>query len=170
MARVRQVALASAVLAMFAAPAASAKETGARAVAGTWQTIVPVSLTSYQPSPSDPTTGDYTGVGSTMWQGTWTGVTHYRIRGTANLVTGAGQGAIEETFIGRAGSDEVGTLIFSETYTLDATGRIKIHARITGGTGAFESSVGVASFDGIVLGVITGSGSYVGRWTPRRHR
>jgi len=56
----------------------------------------------YQPSSSDPTTGTYTGVGATLWKGTWTGVTHYTISGTANLVTGAGSGELTETFIGQA--------------------------------------------------------------------
>lgn len=139
------------------------------AVSGTWQTIVPVVIASYQPSSPDPTTGTYQGADSTLWQGTWTGVTHYAIRGTANLVSGAGSGTLQETFAGRSSGDGNGTLSFDETYTLDAAGHIVIEARIVDATGDFTGARGRLTFDGTEVGAVTGSGTYRGRWShPRR--
>lgn len=149
---------------MGLAPGAQA---GARthAVSGSWQEVVPVSMTSYTPSAGDPLTGRYQGIGSTLWQGTWTGVTHYVMQGTANLVTGAGSGTLQETFVGRSDDGGTGTLDFSETYTLADDGTLVIQARITGGSGDFARARGSVSFLGQQYGVATGNGSYSGRWT-----
>lgn len=157
--------LVSLAVTLVSAPPALAKQADRdHTVAGTWQTLVPVTLTSYQPSASDPTTGTYTGVGSTLWQGTWTGVTHYSISGTANLVTGAGSGTLTETFIGRATDAGQGTLDFTETYTLDTAGHLLIRARIIGGTGDFHNAKGAVRFEGMEIGIVTGNGTYSGRW------
>jgi hypothetical protein len=152
-------------LLVLGAPSASARP--AASVAGSWQTVVPVSETSYQPSAADPTTGTYTGVGSTVWQGTWAGVTHYAAHGTANLVTGAGSGTLQETFVGRSSDGGTGTIDFTETYVLDDGGHISIRARIVHATGDFAGSKGIVAFDGTEVGVVTGSGSYHGRWHRR---
>lgn len=132
-------------------------------VAGSWQTIVPVTLTSYQPS-SDPTTGTYAGVGTTEWQGTLTGVTHYKIHGTANLITGVGSGAIDETFIGRSVNGETGTMRFTETYVLDDAGHIRIEASLVDATGEFAGSRATLAFAGTEYGAATGNGTYSGTW------
>jgi hypothetical protein len=145
-----------------ATPPAAAQS--ATRVSGTWQTIIPASLTSYHPSAGDPTTGTYTGVGTTLWRGTWTGVTEYKIQGTANLITAAGSGTLQETFVGRAAGGGRGTLRFVETYTLDETGHVEIRCKITGGSGAFAGSRGSATFVGTELSVATGHGSYSGLW------
>lgn len=135
------------------------------AVSGTWQEIVPVSMTSYTPSAGDPLTGQYQGIGSTLWQGTWTGVTHYTMQGTANLVTGAGSGTLQETFVGRSADGGTGTLDFSESYTLTVDGTLSIQARIVGGTGDFARAHGSVAFLGHQYGVATGNGAYSGRWS-----
>lgn len=135
------------------------------AVSGTWQEVVPVSMTSYTPSAGDPLNGQYQGVGSTLWQGTWTGVTHYTMQGTANLVTGAGSGTLQETFVGRSTDGGTGTLDFSESYTVAVDGTISIQARIVGGTGDFAGARGSVDFLGHQYGVATGNGTYSGRWS-----
>lgn len=137
----------------------------AHPVSGTWQEIVPVSMTSYTPSAGDPLTGHYQGVGSTLWQGTWTGVTHYTMTGTANLVSGAGSGTLQETFAGRASDGGTGTLDFAESYTIAPDGSLSIQARIVGGTGDFAGAHGSVTFLGHQYGVATGNGTYSGRWS-----
>lgn len=137
-------------------------------VSGTWQTVVPVVLTSYKPSSPDPTTGTFSGVGSTLWQGTWTGLTHYKISGTANLITGAGSGTIQETFTGRSSDGRIGTMSFAETYSLDTTGQLSIQATITNATGELAGEHGVVAFTGKELGAIVGNGTYSGHWSRPR--
>jgi hypothetical protein len=151
---------------LLASPAASAGP--GLNVTGTWQTIVPVTMSSYTPSAADPTTGSYQGVGSTLWQGTWSGLTDYTIRGTANLVTGAGAGSITETFAGRSSDGKSGTIRFGETYALDATGHLRIRARVLDATGQFTGGHGSVTFVGTMVGIATGSGSYRGRWVQQR--
>jgi hypothetical protein len=124
-------------------------------------------MSSYTPSATDPTTGSYEGVGSTLWQGTWTGLTHYAIQGTANLVTGAGSGSLTETFVGRSSDGRRGTIRLGETYVLDAAGHLRIRARVTDATGQFIGGRGSMTFDGTMVGIATGSGTYRGRWLPR---
>lgn len=150
--------------------APTARAAAPEMASGTWQTIVPVVLTHYQPRMlTNPTRGTYTGLGSTLWQGTWTGVTHYTIGGTADLVTGAGSGTIDETFTGRSADGGTGTLHFTETYVLDASGSIIIDATIVGATGDFLGSRGQVVFTGTENGVVEGSGRYRGSWQrPRR--
>jgi len=154
-------AIALAALLLNLAPAAAQS---ASPVVGTWQTIVPATITSYQPSASDPTTGTYQGMGSTLWQGTWSGVTYYAIQGTANLVNGAGSGTLRETFVGRSSSGRTGTITFAETYVLDSGGHAEIRARVVDATGQFTGDHGSVTFVGTMLGVVTGSGIYRGTW------
>lgn len=150
------------------APPARAASHSATNVSGTWQSVVNVLFTNYQPSASDPTTGTYQGVGSTLWQGTWTGVTHYMAHGTANLITGAGSGALQETFTGRSSGGGTGTLTFNETYTLSSTGAIVIQAKIIGATDDFSGAHGDVTFTG-TDNPAEGGGSFQGRWSlPRR--
>jgi hypothetical protein len=134
-------------------------------VTGNWQTVVPVTLTSYQPSADNPTIGSYAGVGTTAWLGTWTGLTRYQIHGTANLVTGAGSGVIDETFTGGSADGKTGTMRFLETYTIDSASQIRIVARLVSGTGDFSGSKADVVFLGIEYGAATGNGTYSGTWS-----
>ena len=146
------------ILATNPAPARAAT------VAGRWQTVVPVVITSYHPSPNDLIEGTYQGVGSTAWLGTWNGVTHYTIQGKANLVTGAGSGTIDETFYGCHSERMCGTIGFVEDYALDAAGHITIRARIVDATSGFAGAKGVVEFTGTETSLVGGSGSYTGSW------
>lgn len=156
--------MAGLVLAGLASPAQA--DTTSQAVSGSWQTIVPAAITSYNPSAADPTKGTFTAIGSTLWRGDWTGVTTYTMRGDVDLVTSASSGTLEETFIGRTTRGGSGTLRLTETFTLDATGNIDIRTRILGGTGVFTASHGRVEFLGKTISIATGSGTYNGRWTP----
>jgi hypothetical protein len=82
-------------------------------------------------------------------------------------VTGAGSGTLTETVIGQAADGGKGTLDFTETYTLDTAGHILIQANIVSGTGDFQNAKGAVQFDGLELGIVTGSGTYEGRWKTR---
>lgn len=141
------------VLAMTGTAHASRPE----AVQGTWQTLVPAALTSFQPSPADPTKGRFTAVGSTAWQGTWTGVTTYTMSGTLDLISNESSGTLDETF-----RDADGTLSLTERFTVDVTGHLHITCRIVRGTGGFSGSRGRVVFDGQMVGVVSGSGTYAG--------
>jgi hypothetical protein len=146
-----------------AIPSASAQP--ASNVAGTWQAIVPILTTTYQPSPTDPTTGSYEGVGSSLWQGTWTGVTYYTSRGTLNVASGAGSGAFDETFAGRSTDGGTGTITFTWTYTVDPHGHILFWGRIIDASGDFTGARGTLTAEGTVLGAVSGNGTYHGHWS-----
>jgi hypothetical protein len=132
---------------------------------GSWVSLVPVAVTSYQPSSADPLVGTFRGVGSTLWQGTFAGITEYTIGGQVDLLTGAGSGWIHERFSGRSSGGEVGTITFDERYTLDATGHIEIRAVVSSGTGDFADASGRLTFDGTSTSVASASGSYGGSWS-----
>ncbi|GAC1611220.1 MAG: hypothetical protein NVS3B26_22650 [Mycobacteriales bacterium] len=150
-------------LAGIATPARA--EVASMSVAGTWQTLVPAAITSYNPSAADPTKGAFTAVGSTVWRGDWTGITTYTMRGTVDLVTSASTGTLEETFTGSTTSGGTGTLHLTETFTIDSTGNLNIQTRILGGTGVFARSRGRVEFLGKTISIVTGSGTYDGRWS-----
>lgn len=126
-------------------------------VQGTWQTLVPAAITSFQPSAADPTKGTFTAVGSTAWQGTWNGITTYTMSGTLDLVTNESSGVLNETFTGRPG-----TLSLTERFALDAAGHLHIACRIVSGTGQFAATRGRVVFDGQMIGIVSGSGTYSG--------
>jgi hypothetical protein len=150
----------SLVLGLGVAPAAARSVP----VGGTWQQLVNCAPTSY-----DPFTKKLTCIGSTYWQGTWTGITNYTVTGTADLLTGDAQGTIRETFRGRADDGTVGTLEFSERFWLNgAASRFHLEAKIVCGTGGFAGSKGGAAFDG-TDNLATGRGTYAGRWTRPSH-
>ena len=137
-------------------------------VAGTWQAIAPAIITSFDPSAANPTKGEFTAVGSTLWRGDWTGVTTYTMRGTVDLVTSASDGTLDETFTGRAAGRGAGTLRLTETFTLDTAGNLAICTRIVAGSGDFAGSRGRVDFVGQTISIATGSGTYQGRWTQPR--
>ena len=61
----------------------SSSGTTTSAVNGSWAQIVDCVFTHY-----DPQSGAFTCVGGSTWQGSWTGVTHYDVKGTYDLATG----------------------------------------------------------------------------------
>jgi hypothetical protein len=131
-------------------------------VGGSWAQVVNCVYTRYEPS-----TGDFSCVGSSTWEGSWTGLTHYVITGTLNPSTGDMRGTLDETFVGTWVPDRShGSLTFHERFTLDgATSVVHIDTDVLGGEGdpAFRCSSGHLTFDGLAPGQ-TGFGGYQGRW------
>jgi hypothetical protein len=136
-------------------------------VEDTWTEIVPCAPTSFEVS-SNATTC----IGSTLWTGTWTGVTTYTFDGEIDLITGAGHGTLDETFVGQDDTGRSGTLHLDETVVLVPTGvpdtaAISIDMTITGGTDDFAGARGHAVAVGIA-NLATGGGTFSGRWTCGR--
>jgi hypothetical protein len=131
-------------------------------VGGSWAQVVNCVFTRYEPS-----TGDFSCVGSSTWEGSWTGVTHYDVIGRYDAATGGMRGTLDETFIGAYVPDKSrGTLHFSERFVIDgATSVLHIDTDIVGGDGdpTFRCSGGRLTFDGIAPGA-TGFGGYQGTW------
>ncbi len=150
------ITLLAAALGAVAPAAASARTI---AVRGTWQQLINCVPTSY-----NPLTRQLTCIGSTLWQGTWNGTTHYTYQGSYDLIPGDGQGTIHELFRGKAADGTSGTLSFIEHAALNgAQGTIHIDAKIVAGTGGFAGSTGSVAFDG-TDDAATGSGTYAGTW------
>ena len=138
---------------MRAAASASPK----RAAGGDWQQIVSAAPTSY-----DPLTGAAVFDGSTVWRGTFTGITHYTARGQLDPITGDFHGTLRETFAGRASNGARGTLEFDETIDAIAS-MVKIDARIVDGSRGFAGADGRLRFEG-TANAATGGGTYSGWW------
>ena len=141
-----------------AAPKGKTKST----VGGSWVQWANCVFTSF-----DPASGDFSCVGGTTWEGSWTGVTSYEIEGNLDLATGDTRGTIDETFVGTYLPDmSTGSLRFRESFTLDgATFAVHIEAHVVEGSGdpTFECSSGRATFDGLAP-LVTGFGGYHGTW------
>lgn len=151
----------AAVLVLFAGASVDAPAVAAEPVAGQWQQVVNCLFTHY-----DPTTHAMGCEGSTLWHGTWSGITHYHVEGTYDLLTGDSSGTLHETFYGYDRAGRRGTMTFSEHYTIvGATSALHIAAQITAATGDFAGARGAATFDGSD-NLATGSGTYAGEWTP----
>jgi hypothetical protein len=131
-------------------------------IGGSWAQVVNCVFTRY-----DPSTGDFGCVGSSTWEGAWTGLTHYDATGTYNAATGDMHGTLMETFTGLYLPDKShGTLRFAERFAIDgATSVVHIEAEILGGDGdpTFRCSSGHVAFDGVAPGS-TGLGGYRGSW------
>jgi hypothetical protein len=163
---IKQHVGAAGVLACFTLLALSAPAAAARSgtVSGTFTEPAPPVLTAYNPK-----TGGFSGYGSSMWTGTWTGVTYWTIKGTVNLLTGDSSGTLDETFIGHSADGGTGTLHFLETYTVKgATGAFHDDATLVGGSGDFARSRGKVTFDGLDLPTGQGEGTYNGTWLRGR--
>ena len=133
-------------------------------VAGTWQAIA--LTTTYQPSSTDPTAGSFEGVGSELWQGTWTGVSSFTARGTANLVTGASSGTLEETLFGRSTDGGTGTMSIAWVFSIGADGHVLFRGRIVDATGDFTGARGTLVIEGTGVGGGSAfSGTYHGDWS-----
>lgn len=142
---------------------ASASET---AVRGGYLEDVPCSSAPVIDPGADPAAFPFDCVGSTTWDGSWTGQTVFTAKGVVNLFTGDASGTIDETFYGVVSASQApGTVSFHETFFLDgATNTIHIEATIIGGTDAFEGSCGTVTFDGTQLSSTVGHGGYSGTW------
>lgn len=153
------IAAAAATTLVLAAPATIARADTRHEVRGSWTSLVNCAVTSY-----DPISKRITCTGSTLWQGTWNGVTEYVLTGTYDPVTGDARGTLRETFRGSASDGSEGTLSFYETLTLDgATSQIHIDAHLVDGSGGFTGAHGEVTFDGID-NPATGNGTYAGWW------
>ena len=131
-------------------------------VGGSWAQIVNCVFTRYEPS-----TGDFSCVGGSTWEGSWTGLTHYDVTGRYDPATGDMRGSFTETFVGTYVPDKShGTLLFSERFVIEgATGVLHIDTDIVSGDGdpTFRCSGGHLTFDGLAQGE-TGFGGYRGSW------
>jgi hypothetical protein len=149
-----------AVLAAAALFGTSAGTASAEPVHGGWQSVINCIPTGY-----DPATHKLDCVGSTLWTGTWTGVTAYHILGTFDLLSGSGSGTIRETFVGTSDDGGRGTLEWVERFVVNgATQAIRINARLVDGTADFVGATGRATFVG-KSNAVTGSGTYTGHWS-----
>ncbi len=152
-------------LGLFASPA-SAHNRG-EPVDGRWFGVVPCVATTV-----DPASTHTVCTGSSTWDGTWTGVTRYAYDGTLDVVAGAGQGTIDETFTGRDADGRTGMMRFAEMVVLTPTGipdtaSVRIDATIVGGTGGFRTARGRVVFTGVV-NLAGGAGTFSGRSAPPR--
>lgn len=139
------------------------------AVRGGWVGELPCLFTSYTPSESAPTTGTFSCMSGTTWDGGWTGHTVYTAKGTIDFLTGNASGTLNETFYGvYTGDDSSGTLTFVERFRVyGATNSIHIDLKITGGTGDWAGSRGTSVFDGFQLLGVAGNGGYEATWIRR---
>lgn len=142
----------------------NAAEPAGTVVGGSWVNEVPCLFTSFEPD-----TGSFTCTGSSTWQGSWTGVTHFEAWGVTDPRTGDLRATLTETFVGSYVADRsTGSLMFTETIIVEgATGAVLIEADIVGGSGdpTFRCSSGHVSFDGFSTpaGVIA-FGGWRGIW------
>jgi hypothetical protein len=118
----------------------------------------------------DQGTGKFVCTGSSTWEGSWTGLTRFEVRGVIDQATGDIHGTIAETFTGTYLADRsTGELTFTESLTIEArTGALLIEADIVAGTGdpTFRCSRGHATFTGFALpGGAAGLGGWRGAWT-----
>jgi hypothetical protein len=159
------IALTAALITLGAAVPSVAAQPGVTSpVSGTWTQLVNCAITSYNLA-----TKQATCVGSSVWTGTWTGVTHYSFHGSLDLLAGDAQGTVDETFSGRSADGGTGTLCFHEWLTLTgATSTLYIRAALLSGTGDFTGSTGNATFTG-TDNVATGFGTYAGWWQRPVH-
>lgn len=131
------------------------------AVKGNWFNPLPCVFTSL-----DAATGTFSCTGSSVWKGTWTGVTVFNVTGTLDPATGDSWGTVEEMFVGSADDGTTGTMRFAETYTVDgATFEIYVDIDIVDATDGFAGAQGSAVFQGLYP-MAGGGGWYHGEWTP----
>lgn len=145
---------------LIALPSAAPAQAAAREpVSGNWQQLISAVPLSYNPF-----THAIDFVGSSLWTGTWTGVTYYRVKGTFDLLTGQGVGDLTETFTGCSADGGHGRLSFVEHLTVGPGGVTHIDTRLVHGTGDFAGTTGAVTFDG-TANTVSGSGTYSGWWT-----
>lgn len=161
---VRRALIATVALLIVAASPAVATA-GADPVGGAFTGAVPIIPTAWQSSPDNATTGTYEAVGTSQWQGTWTGVTTYHARATGDLNQGgAGSGTMDETFIGRSTDGGTGTIVFRWTYVFEPDGRLTFDGHIVGATGDFTGATGKVTADGVANPAYT-IGTFRGSWS-----
>jgi hypothetical protein len=135
-------------------------------VGGKWYNAGPCTPVAVVPDAKHPLYADVTCVGSSVWTGTWLGVTDFTVTGRVNLVTSATTGTLVEVFVGKAGSRR-GTMRFRETIRVDGTTRaLRIVADLVSGTGGFARARAHVVFTGIITLATNGYGTYSGTWSP----
>lgn len=136
-------------------------------VQGGWIEALPCPFTTLAPVAGHPTTVSFSCTAGTIWDGTWTGQTHFVIKGTMDLVSGDGTGTADETFVGSALADHSqGSLHFLGDWTLyGASNSYRGHEVIVDATGQFAGAKGEVTFEGMVAGLLGGHGGYRGWWS-----
>jgi hypothetical protein len=133
---------------------------------GGWIEALPCPYTALAPAAGLPTTVSWTCPAGTLWDGTWTGHTHFIAKGATDLVSGDGTGTLDETFVGTAPADHSkGSLHLLGDWVMDgASSTIRIHETIVDATGQFAGAKGQVTFEGL-LGGNLGHGGYHGWWS-----
>ncbi len=158
-----RIAVLAALMVSAVVPCAEATKPRRVPLTGHWANPAPCVFTEY-----NPLAGDFVCTGSSVWHGSFSGVTTFEARGKMDLVTGDMDGTVKETFVGTAEDGTRGTLEFHETFTIRAS-EIRIEADIVRGTRGFEGSRGHMTFTGLYP-VVGGAGDYTGEWRRRSHR
>lgn len=158
-------ALTAAVALLMGAAHPATATTAADPVSGVFTGAIPIIPTAWEPSAATPTAGTYEAVGTSQWQGTWTGLTTYHARATGDLNRGgAGSGTMDETFVGRSADGGTGTLIFRWTYVFESDGHLTMDGHIVGGTGDFTGATGEVTAEGVANPAYT-IGTFRGTWS-----
>jgi hypothetical protein len=143
----------------------------AEPVEGGWIEALPCAPLGFAPAAGGPTMVSFTCTAGTLWDGAWTGQTHFVFRGTQDVTTGDGTGTLDETFVGVAPALHLqGSLhLLGDVVFHGASNSIRIHETIVDATGEFAGASGEVSFEGLVSGTL-GHGGYHGSWThPMGH-
>jgi hypothetical protein len=147
---------------LVAAPAAASHHGKTIKISGHWYNAGPCVPTGLVPDPKHLGEGTITCAGSSLWTGTWNGVTDFALLAHGNIVTDNLRGSIDELFIGASAKGN-GTMTFHERFVL-AKGRLRIKAKIVEATGGFAGATGHVIFVGTVTPATNGFGTYHGRW------
>lgn len=131
-----------------------------------WVTGTYVSAVPCVPTRIDLRSDHVTCKGASTWFGTLTGETVYDVDGHADPVSGGGTGTISETFYGRSTDGRLGTLHFTETFTLVPTGfpttaTLTLAAVVDDATEGFAGAHGKIDFYG-TNNAVNGAGGYYG--------
>jgi hypothetical protein len=168
--RIVGAALLAAAITPWAAPpsAVGAATTARHEIQGGWIGALPCVITAAIPEPGRPTTlRPATCTSGTVWDGVWTGQTHFVAVGTLDLVSGDLSATIDETFYGVTTEDRsYGTLHLLGTISIDgATSTARVHEVVVGGTGQFAGAMGDVVFEGTQVSAVSGHGGYHGWWS-----
>src|SRR6185312_6827881 len=116
----RLIRLAVAVLigsGLLADPAAASTRGQTVNVSGNWYNAGPCVPTGVVPDPQHVGEGTITCDGSSVWTGSWSGVTDFALVARGNLVTDKIKGSLTEIFVG-TGTKGAGTMTFHERFAL----------------------------------------------------
>ena len=110
----------------------------------------------------DPETGKFTGIGTAIATGDWTGYWYEQLEFTLDPETFDIDGTVLQTFTGSASDGSSGSLVVFERFSIDgATHLLHGEGKILGGTGDWEGSRGDYTADGVNSGA---NGTWSARW------